>query len=73
MKKQTPLEFAHEFINDLLNTPNNLNLSQEIEVCFNKNILTDDPNLTILKTELKKVNFDLIPTNNENIIVRKIS
>ncbi|MBQ8845072.1 MAG: hypothetical protein IJ008_03540 [Clostridia bacterium] len=74
MEKQTPLEFAHEFINDLTTTPNSFNLSNELEVCFNQNILSDDPNLTILKSELKKANFDLIPTNDKhNFIVKKLS
>lgn len=73
MEKQTPIEFAHEFINDLVNTPNNFNLSNELEVCFNQNILSNDPNLTILKSELKKANFDLISTNDkQNFIVKKI-
>ncbi|MBQ8845060.1 MAG: hypothetical protein IJ008_03480 [Clostridia bacterium] len=74
MEKQTPLEFAHEFINDLTTSPNTFNASNELEVCFNQNILSDDPNLTILKAELKKANFDLISTDNKhNFIVKKIS
>ena len=63
MNKQTPIQFAKEFINDLKS--NNFDYSKELEFVFNKDILLNDPNLTILKQELNKVGFDIFPTKNE--------
>ena len=54
MKKQTALEFAKEFINDLKENKNT-----NSEFFFNKEILTTDKNLKVLKEELKKIGFEL--------------
>ena len=63
MKNQTALEFAKEFINDLKEN----NYKNNSEYYFDKEILKDDPNLETLKSELKKINFDLTQQNDKEI------
>lgn len=63
--EQTPIQFAKEFINNLNSETNQFDYSKDINVCFNKNILTNDPNLNVLKQELNKIGFNLTPTDKE--------
>lgn len=56
-------QFAKLFIEDL---PETLKLKQNEHIfLFDNDVLKDDPNLKTLKTELNKLNFDLIPYDNE--------
>jgi hypothetical protein len=52
-------EYAKEFINDL-KSDKNFYSKKSFKVIFNKAILNDDPNLTILKKELNKNGLDII-------------
>lgn len=73
MEKQTPQEFAKEFINDFLDNPANLNLNKDVEINFGKEVLEDDPNLKILKEELNKIGFDIFQQENKNFwTIKKI-
>ena len=73
MKKQTPLEFAHEFINDLKANYDHFNFSDNTAtVGFNETVLSTDPELKILKSELNKIGFDIEPKNKDAWILRKI-
>lgn len=63
--EQTPIQFAKEFIENLNSETNQFDYSKDINVCFNKDILTNDPNLNVLKQELIKIGFNLTPTDKE--------
>lgn len=63
--KQTPIQFAKKFI-DNLKSDTFLDYSKETEVVFNKEILENDPNLEVLKKELSKIGFSLLPTDQNN-------
>lgn len=55
----TAEEFAQEFINDLPETLEKYNDKSSLVFC--KSILKEDPELKILRKELNKHNYDLIP------------
>ena len=53
-------EFAQEFINDLEDMSINWETNNFV---FNKQTYIDDPDLKILKSELNKINLDLVLIN----------
>lgn len=56
-------QFAKLFIEDL---PDTLKLKQNEHIfLFDDDVFKDDPNLKILRSELNKLNFDLIPYDDE--------
>lgn len=62
----TALQFATEFVNDLLQTDTGLNLT-ESKFVFNKNTYQDDPELKILKQKLQENGFNLKLVNKTKI------
>ena len=54
----TAQEFAQEFVNDLLNTDTGFDLDIS-NFAFNKDTYEEDPNLNILKQNLKENGFEL--------------
>lgn len=60
-------EFADEFINDLQEDAMNIN---EEKFMFSWQVYNDDPNLTILKSKLNKIGYDLILINEANTITK---
>lgn len=58
-KGLTAEEFAQEFISDLPETLEKY--TDTSSLVFFKNILEEDPELKILRKELNKLNYDLIP------------
>lgn len=71
--EQTPIQFAKEFIENLNSETNQFDYSKDINVCFNKDILTNDPNLNVLKQELNNIGFNLTPTDKEGYFKLKKS
>lgn len=71
--KQTPIQFAQEFINNL-KTESNIDISKDNNVIFSKDVIDNDPNLEILKSELARIGYTLIP--NEKVkycfVLRKL-
>lgn len=60
-------EFADEFINDLQEDSMNIN---EEKFMFSWQVYNDDPNLTILKSKLNKIGYDLILINEADTITK---
>lgn len=64
MNKDKALKFAKEYIKEAFNPTFNFDLNKDLNVVFNQEILEDDPNLEILKSELNKVGFNISKTEN---------
>lgn len=75
MNKENALEIANDFIyENITNNNGQLDLNKPFETILSKGILEDDPGLKILKTELKKVGYQISQGDNEfHYIVSKIS
>lgn len=58
-KGLTAKQYAQEFINDLPETL--AELTDDTRIVFCKNTLREDPELKILRQELNKHDYDLIP------------
>lgn len=70
---QSAIQFANEFIENLKESKNNFDFSKEMDVVINKEILSADKNLAVLRNELKKIGFNLLPTEKQNCwTLRKI-
>ena len=52
-------EFAQEFINDLPDTLQHMDINKG-KFVFNIEVYEQDPNLEILRKELNKINYDLV-------------
>ncbi len=67
----TPEQYAQEFIDEL---PEILaELKESTRFMFCKNTLQNDPELKILRRELNKLNYDLIPVENDDWQLIKIT
>lgn len=63
---QSAIQFANEFIENLKESKNNFDFSKEMDVVISKEILSTDKNLEVLRNELKKIGFNLLPTGKQN-------
>lgn len=67
MNKKRALNNAREFIDiNIIQNLANHNLNKPMDAIFSNEILEDDPNLEILKAELNKVGFDILPADRPN-------
>lgn len=62
--------FAQEFINDLPELLENFDLNKN-KLCFNQNTYENDPELTILKSELNQIGFDLKIINKSDTLTKQ--
>lgn len=75
MNKEQALKNAKEFIefNLAQNRISNFNLNEPIIYIASKKILEDDPNLKIFKSELNKIGYQILPTEQLNkFTIKKI-
>ena len=63
MNKNEALNFANNFIDDIINTKTTINLNKPFEAFYKDEILENDPNLEILKSELNKIGYDILKTD----------
>lgn len=59
-------EFAVEFINDLPDTLEHMDINKSF-FSFNADVYLEDPELKVLKSKLNEINFDLVPTQIGNL------
>lgn len=59
MNKTKALEFAKEYINDMLFSESKIDISKPFTCHFSKEVFEDDPNLEILKKELNKIGYTI--------------
>lgn len=65
MNKQKALELSKEFITTtIFENKANLNLNKPFNAFFNDEILQNDTNLEILKSELNKLGYNISKTDN---------
>lgn len=74
MNKEQALKNAKDFIKDMLASLENLTPTSETTAFISNNVLNDDPNLEVLKSELNKIGYEIKQDNKPNwFIITKIS
>ena len=62
MNKTKALEFAKEYIENMLSDTKNIDLNKPFNSIFNPKFLENDPNFEVLNKELNKIGYKISKT-----------